>query len=425
MYACIHIPGADETRHAQLMALVLCFSPVVEIVEPGTVIVPVEPLRRMMGSPDMIASEIARRAHERKLKGNIGMAMNPDTAVLAARHLGGVTVIPPGHEVEALGGLSLQALPIEEDTIAVLARWGVHTLERFCELPEAGVLERLGANGLRILKLARGELQRPLKSEPPPTSYEERIALEHPVVLLQPLLFLLGRLLNELCARLESQSMATTLLRCRLELENKREHTRVLQLPFPTRDSKALLKLMQLDLEAHPPQAAIVAVTLCTLPTTPRVVQHDLYSPPQPEPERLELALGKIRGLVGTGNVGSPELENTHRRDAWKMRPSPVRVKEAPVIVEDLRDHGLRLAFRYFRPPLRARVELAESVPRKLVASGISGAVTKAAGPWRSSGDWWTATAWDREEWDILLVDGALYRLFLTARQWFVEGSYD
>ena len=40
----------------------------------------------------------------------------------------------------------------------------------------------------------------------------------------------------------------------RLELEDKTEHIRTLRLPVPMRESKSLLKLLQLDLEAHPPQ---------------------------------------------------------------------------------------------------------------------------------------------------------------------------
>ncbi|MDX1982306.1 MAG: hypothetical protein SFV51_18680 [Bryobacteraceae bacterium] len=423
MYACVHIPQASAQEQTRLVTLASFFSPLYEITAPGTVVVPVQPLRKLMGGAESIASEIARRAHEQKLKGNLSIAANPDTAVLAARNLPGVTIISKGGERQALGKLALSALPLDDETITVLAQWGVYTLERFCELPERGIVERLGERGLTILKLARGELDRPLQSPRPATSYEERMELEHPIALLQPLLFLLSRLLNDLCARLDSHSMATTMVRLALELESRARHTRILQLPFPTRDTKALLKLLQLDLESHPPQAAITAFTLTVIPVEPRVVQHELYVPPQPEPERLELALGKIRALVGVENVGSPEVLNTHRRDAWTLRPSPGRSKRA-ALVADSGENGLRLGFRYFRPPLGARVEMQRGVPSKLFATGIWGQVERASGPWRMSGDWWAQTVWDREEWDVLLNDGALYRIFLS-RRWFVEGSYD
>ena len=51
--------------------------------------------------------------------------------------------------------------------------------------------------------------------------------------------------------------------------------------------------------------------------------------------------------------------------------------------------------------------------------------VLASAGPWRASGDWWTPSPWDREEWDVELSDGGLYRVFRSLREWFLEGVYD
>jgi len=84
-----------------------------------------------------------------------------------------------------------------------------------------------------------------------------------------------------------------------------------------------------------------------------------------------------------------------------------------------------KLALRYFRPPRAARVVLASGQPDFVAAEGIRGRVVEIAGPWRSSGDWWTDDAWQRDEWDIALSDGALYRLYCDPRGWFVEGNYD
>jgi len=60
----------------------------------------------------------------------------------------------------------------------------------------------------------------------------------------------------------------------------------------------------------------------------------------------------------------------------------------------------------------------------------MQGEILWAAGPWRSSGDWWEQQGWARDEWDIA-VQGeagiALYRLVrdrLDGR-WILEGTYD
>ena len=420
MYACIHIPNLTGESAADLIAVAKSFSPFVEMTSADTVVLSIDALRRYIGPPHQIASEIARVAATHNLIGNIGIAANIDTAILAARNLAGVTVIPKGAESKYIGEFRIETLPIDPETYTVLDRWGVRTLEDFSVLPEDGIRERLGSAASYLQQLARGGADRPLRPAPLGVSYEERFELEHELTLLEPLLFILARLVNELCDRLTQHSMATTELRLKLELANRSEHERILNLPIPTRDSKMMLKLLQLDLEAHSPGAPVIAVTIAMRPVDPRIIQADLYTPPAPEPEKLELTLAKIRAMVGEQNAGTPTLLNTHRPGAWKMCAAHLSAGEVA-------SEGRRIAFRYFTPPLKARVELQQAIPKRIYAQHIYGNVIEVAGPWRTSGDWWTNDPWNRDEWDIGLNDGVLYRLYQThpAQTWYLEGAYD
>jgi protein ImuB len=83
------------------------------------------------------------------------------------------------------------------------------------------------------------------------------------------------------------------------------------------------------------------------------------------------------------------------------------------------------LGFRVFRPPRPARVRLTAGRPVHVEAERIRGEVVAWAGPWRTSGDWWRADPWARDEWDVALGDGAVYRMYSERHCWFVEGSYD
>ena len=97
------------------------------------------------------------------------------------------------------------------------------------------------------------------------------------------------------------------------------------------------------------------------------------------------------------------------------------------------------MGFRIFRPAWRADVRTRQGKPTRIdarseSASGkVRGEVICAAGPWRTSGDWWREDVWARDEWDVAVIDPAspdseiLCRVYrdLASEQWFVEGIYD
>ena len=403
MYACIHGPSDALPQIAS------AFSPSFEQTAADTVVFRVDGLRRIHGSPRQIADAIARHSGDEV---NIAVAETADAAIIAARNFPGVTVAPN------LNDLDVSTLPLTDEMAQVFESWGIYTVEQLAQLPETGLAERFGPHGVYLQQLARSAIHRPLKIFQPESTYEDRIELDHPVSLLEPLLFLIARLLNDQCARLLSNAMAANEVTIRLELEDRAEHTRTLRLPIPMRESKSLLKLLQMDLEAHPPTAPTLAIALTLKPVHPRTVQTGIFLPATPAPDKLELTLARIRGIVGENNVGIPELLDTHH-------PHPYRLVTAqPAVTSHQPPITSHKGFRYFRPPLPATVELERNRPLRITASGIHGKVLNAAGPWRTSGDWWTTTTWNRDEWDVALSNGALYRIY-SDPQWFIEGSYD
>jgi protein ImuB len=372
MFACIHSPQAAELARS--------FSPWIEIVDESTAVFSITTRQLSEVPPTM----------------RMAVAETVETAVLAARNFPGFTFLPPGEEARILGVLSIDCLPPDPGIFQTLEMWGIRNLADLAKLPENGLAARLGPQGVWLQKLARGKLERPLKPILYKTIYEESVDLEYPLKLRDPLVFLIGRFLHDLSERLKAQSLAAQALHLTL---NRQE--RVVRLPFPARDVKFLLRLMEHSLEAHPPDEPVEKVRLRIEPTQPRRVQHGLFTPAAPEPEKLELTLGKIRGLVGAENVLYPKIIDTYRPGAGPI--------EAPF-----------LAFRYFRPPLEARIK-----EKHLTTKMFRGEILSMAGPWRSSGDWWRPDDFSRDEWDLYLNDGALYRLVQDRAKLFVEGTYD
>lgn len=417
MFASLHGSG-------NLTAVAFEFSPLVEQTAPDTVTFDVAGLDRLFGLAQDVAAAIARRAKETGLQANVALAANPDAAICAARGFTGVSILPQGDEAKFLERLPLALLGPSPELHETLERWGIRSFQQMAALPPLGIAERLGAEGLRLRQLARGEVERKLLPLEEPVRFADGLELDYPVELLEPLAFVLARLLSGLTTRLATRGLATDELRLRLKLEDRGSHQRTLRLPVPSLDHRAFLKLLQLDLAAHPPAAPVVEVRLEVNPVKPQAAQSGLFIPGAPEPVKLELTLARIKAIVGPERVGSPELVDTHRPGAFQMATFGQR----QTTKNDRLPHmhmRVQLVLRVFRPPRAACVELDAGQPRFVSAAGIRGRVQERAGPWRTSGDWWTFDPWSRDEWDLALTDGALYRIYCEPRGWFVEGSYD
>ncbi|MGA7218051.1 MAG: DNA polymerase Y family protein [Candidatus Sulfotelmatobacter sp.] len=465
----------ESSAHNALLDCAQSFSPCVEDAAANTAILDLAGMESLFGALPEIARNLLRCAAGLGLDANVAVAANPDSAMLAARGFPGVTVIAPGREAESLGTLPLEVLfstwcegknPTEkkkkngEETnsallLETIERWGIRDLRSLAALPEIALSERLGQEGLRLQQLARGAASRTLIPVEAPAVFEEAVELEYPILLLEPLAFLLNRLLEQICARLMARALATQELRLTLELESffrqqpaidsrqstagKRQSTicfqRTLRLPLPMLDSKLFLKLLQLDLSANPPGAPILKIHLAAEPARQRSAQGGLFLPPSPEPEKLELTLARIAGLVGESRVGSLELLDTHRAEGFRMKrfvPGTTSIQPRKS-VEPKKEKSSIAALRMFRPPLRATVTFENGELFHITCAKkkeVQGTVLWKAGPWRSSGDWWEREAWSRDEWDIALqnTEGiALYRLMhdLLGGDWFVEGTYD
>src|SRR5580658_5480127 len=425
MFACLYAPG-------NLPLAVECargFSPYIEENPPDTVLFDVRGLESLHGPPERLAREIERRIG---VPASIAIAANPDAAMHAAHGIRGVTVMAPGREAEVLAPLPVNLLGIFPDlmsseTAELLHLWGIRTFGEFAKLPPLGVAARIGDEGVHLQRLARGESYRQLRPIADPLEFREELELDDPVELIEPLSFVLSRLLNDICGRLGARSLATNEIRLRLLLENAPEHAVLLRLPVPMLDVKAFLKMLQLDLSGRPPVAPVLKVHLRAEPVKPRRTQHGLFVPSSPEPEKLELTVARLRHLVGDGQVGTPEVRNTHRPDSFSMRgfaPRPA-VTQSRIAVAEMKD--ARLCLRRFRPPRYAQVIVVNRQPVRVLSPSVSGRGVMAKGPWRTSGEWWREDAWNRDEWGIAFESGALYRLFqeVTGARWFIEGSYD
>lgn len=488
MFACIYSPNISS--ELSLSDFAYSFSPFVEETALDTAVIDVEGCELLFGSAYELARHISEQASKAKESGglgckvNVAVAGNPDAAIYAARFYEGLSFITPGEELTGLGDLPIESLKSQcvrskseveltkskekmldlgpwvldeqelDRILETLKLWGVRTFHEFTALPLTGISERLGQTGVKLQQLAGGKIERHLKLKQPAPVFETSLELEHPIAELEPLSFIFARQLNQLCAALDAYALATNELRVQLRLETQDAHERVLNLPYPMRDNKVFLKLLLLDTEMHPPASSVVCVSISCQPVKPRVLQNGLFIPLAPHPEKLELTLARLIKLLGREYVGSPELIDTHRPDAFRLkrfvlkgRVEKRRTKpKSPNHQSSLVNRQSFLGFRAFRPPLKAMVEAKRGYPTQISAwnkkSSLHGRIVSLAGPWRSTGDWWRVDRWARDEWDVSVESGSgsnitnrhqdssrqvLYRIYRELRNgsWFVEGAYD
>jgi protein ImuB len=488
----------EQSSHAALLDVAHAFTPRVEDTHPDRLLLDLDGLERLYGPAATMARELASHVSSVGLECNIGVAANPDAAMHAGCGFSGVTVLPVGEEARRLGVLPLHVVldsldiagncgtgtsadarereKLREQMLDTLERWGVRDFRTLALLPEHALAARLGEAGTRLQQLARGAAMRTLALCEPAADFEEAMELESAVENLEPLSFLLNRLLEQLCARLEARALAAQELKLRLQLEPRiadeetstheeleaaqnsvtgkdNLYSRVLRLPVAMRDPKVFLKLLQLDLAGHPPGAPVCKLWIEAEPAPPRSAQRGLFLPITPETEKLEITLARINGIVGERRAGIAKVLDTHWPNAFRM--------ERFVSQQETDRRGVALAMsdncdtppiavRIFRPSRPIRVHVAEGRPCQLAPAtrdenpdGLQGTVLWSAGPWRSSGDWWNeqsaakndaedALAWSREEWDIALANNdnagvALYRIYrdIGTGRWFADASYD
>jgi protein ImuB len=458
-------------------------------------------LRRMFGDSRAIGDAIRRELAARGVRAHVAITSTRTAAMMLALARPGLTVVAPGDEAVALASIPvdfLQRIHVEPQStpspqrnnsdlqrsassaISAVKRWGVRTLGELAALPAAELAARLGKPARAWQAMARGEDLGPLVPTLPEERFDASLDLEWPVEELEPLSFVLTRLLEPLSTRLERRDRGAAVLHVLLRLvtnacAERETVARRLELPSPMRDVRALRTLALLDLEAHPPGGAIDRVTVVIDPTPGRVLQHTLFMRAHPTPEQLSTLLARLGALMGQDRFGAPAALDSHRPGAFAMAPFKTDHARAgrpgracgpggkttfpcspyqPHLPHPTTGHQpLASALRRCRQPVPARVAVVDGRPVRVTTDRrgfAGGSVTHCVGPWRTSGEWWAGepgrsgeagreerfphppypphpSPWDRDEWDVALTDGAVYRIFQNraAHGWFIDAIAD
>ena len=377
---------------------------------------------RLFGPPLAIARRLLQGLRSIGIDARCAASSNLPAAICFARAATRrITVVPHQETAAALALLPLSALALTPDQADTLSIWGLRTVGELAALPTLDLVSRLGQDGDHLSSLARGEGKHFLVPQEPGFSLEEITQFDSPVDTIDSLLFVLGPMLDALIARAGARALGLASLTTHLQLEGGATHTRTLNPALPVCDRLLLLKLLQLDLAAHPPSAGVLVVSVTAEPGVRSNVQCGLFSPQTPEPLRLEVTLARLVALVGEGRVGCPQLADSHTPNSFSVQqftpPEDPAAKKPPSRSPgsraalpraeqrpQLRNSRPGIALRRLRPPIIIRPHHEAGMLSAFHFEGTRYAVRQRFGPWRRSGHWWSGDIWSREEWDIAAV---------------------
>jgi protein ImuB len=240
-------------------------------------------------------------------------------------------IVPPGDEATFLADQPSGLLTTDPDVRARLARFGLRRIGAVAELPRSALIARFGDEGSRLHARARGEETDPFRARHATARLGLALPIEPPVEELEPVRFVLHRLVSALAAQLTGRGLAADRAVLTLELDlafaprGTAPRIEVEQrFPEPTADPEAVERLLFARLEREPPPAAVARLDLELRGTVPAAGQQlPLFVPQAARTARLGWQLARLALTYGEDRVrrvAITDLEAPLAEGRWTWR---------------------------------------------------------------------------------------------------------
>ena len=374
----------------QLLRQLRRFTPHVEASrdEPGVFWLDAAGLERLYPSlrdwAESIRIELSRSGFESTLI--VGFARFGSYA-LAKSKRGMLVLQAPEDECAAARRVPLDRLALIPEHRETLRLLGIRTLGAFIDLPPDGLESRFDADLHRLHRVACGALGAPLQPEPVIPPAAARRLLDHAETDAGRLLYLIEELLQAVLQRLEQRGESLAELWLRLHFESKGLQTESIRPAAPTRNTKQLMELLALRLQAIAPlPRGVEEIGLVARGVGRRRKQLELFAErPRRDLAAANRALARVRAELGDDAVVVARLRDGHLPEArfrWERLESLGSARPREVEVASL----VRRMLDQPQPlPPRPR-----HAPDGWMLRGLTdGPVTRVMGPYVVSGGWW------------------------------------
>jgi len=421
------------------------FSPFIEEAKPGIAYLDASGFRRTYPQERDLAEKLISFIRLQGYSVKVGMAGNKFTSLVGAStsEIYSFTIVPDGEERRFLESQSIQLLPLNQKTYETFYRLGVKTLGQFAILPDQEVVERFGSEGLKFLKLARGEEDEPLKPKIFDEEESQTKDLESPLETQIGILFYVNSILEKQLSHLAQKGLACEKILVILKTEDNNEIPIHISVAQETNRLKTFIDMLRLELEKIILPAPVKEIQVRIQRSSPlSSEQLSLYQ--KRKTNLLNQRLAQVKRILGNGNILFPQITSSHKPEGkFRLVPytpqkkgdlkkatkgkssdgkSSIDLSDSPFGFSKSPISGLRL----YNPPKPATVRTEGGLVKFIIADSWYGKVVRQRGPWEVSGEWWSE-GYERCYFEIELFEGEQYLLFSEnpSKKWFLQGIFD
>ncbi len=414
----------DPLESAQLWKRILdaldAVSPLIDDAGEGTAFLE---MRGASGAPADWITLIRQALSDISLPFHIGGANNKFTARAAAFAQDG-TICPAGDERKLLAPLALSLLETDPATLERLRLLGIRTLGQLAKLPHGSFVRRFGMQGAQWHRFAQGIDERPFL----PRSHEVRVEAalygEGTAEREEQVYFALRTLVARVAKDIALLGKRTGALQLQMECENGDVRELSVRLAAPTAHVGTIFDLVRAKVEGLVFESPLSGLRLRTHQLEEIGTPASLFAGSDPDETVVTLALARLEAALGTGHARRAQIVDAHREEARFSYehfnvPKASHGKDSSEI-ETLPSHPTA----QFRLLTVRRIEVHVINNKPAFVGNPSQKVIDCAGPWRIDEGWFDQAV-SRDEYDVLLEDGTLARIYQSGEHWYLRGAYD
>ncbi|UCD64261.1 MAG: hypothetical protein JSW34_02150 [Candidatus Zixiibacteriota bacterium] len=437
--------SAKETKASEkIRDILFTASPLIEETDPGCYFLDASGLKWLYKNEEDLAQRLVSLIISLKLPVQAGVAGCKFVASVAARTspVNSFTVVPPNTERRFLNHLTIDHLPLSEETRERLAALGLKTIGQVAAFPSNEIISRFGEEGTNISRLARGDDVDFFVPEFARSRLSARIPLFEPLESARAIMAHVEKALTELLEKPRRADRGCATVYIKLHLEDKTDKSVRLALKQPVGTAQQFMRALVNQLIGLRLSSRVNDITVTIPEILPLVSsQMELLGVGGSLKGRL-LDDRHITGELGRVSMFSPTTGDAVIPDS-NFSFLPVGQKNKPA-GKNKSGNANKTAtgyktgnacfyalnpvagLRLLQPPQKTTVVARGKKLQQIRLRHQSKSIIEQKGPWQLSGGWWSR-GFDRLYYEVQTGDNQMYLLYFDRQTpgWFVQGVFD